>query len=387
MKLFMDTAGDNMAAFSTHLYDGINVTGQDTKRSGSNSEAILDLIENYSFVKWGKIKPHAISEYGAIESGYPANVYSEVASAQTLRSINHILFNLLDREDRMLTSIPFITGKATWHITAANNFQPYTPTLWIPTNIGEPTPNGWRYSPRIHFYELWKDVKGKRVLIKSDNPDVQTQAFVDGNKLFVALSNLDDAPQTVNLNMISGVSNLTNMKIKSLKVYDFEMPDMRTENTAQAPSKIDLIKDETVVLEYTFDNIITFNNALKGINYYTEKHLQTINANSPISYTFNNVATGDGFATLRMSLGRKHNVTKKPKITVNGIEITVPTNYQGYNQANRDDFFGMIEIPFTAHLLKTTNNITIEFPDTGGRISSLILNVEKFNVAKNSMSI
>jgi len=46
-KMFMDTAGAYMDGFATHLYDGINVAGQDSLRSGSNSEAILDMIEAY----------------------------------------------------------------------------------------------------------------------------------------------------------------------------------------------------------------------------------------------------------------------------------------------------------------------------------------------------
>ena len=52
MKMFMDVAGEYMHGFSTHLYDGINVIGKETKRSGSNMEAILDLIESYSYEKW-----------------------------------------------------------------------------------------------------------------------------------------------------------------------------------------------------------------------------------------------------------------------------------------------------------------------------------------------
>ncbi|AUP80577.1 T9SS type A sorting domain-containing protein [Flavivirga eckloniae] len=386
MKMFMDTAGDNMYGFSTHLYDGINITGQDTKRSGSNSEAILDLIENYSFIKWGAIKPHAITEYGAIEKGYGPD-YSEIASSQTMISINHILFNLLDRQDRLANSIPFMVGKATWHITAANNYQPYTPALWIPTNIGDPTPAGWKYSPRIMFYELWKDVKGKRVLIKSDNPDIQTHAFVDGNKMYVALSNLDENEQTVDLQMISDIPNFVDVKTKALKVYVNAMPDLSINTTTTAPSTITLIKDETVVLEYNFSDPVVFDNALRAKNYYTLDYLQAINANTPIIYNFNDVTTGDGYATLRMSIGRKHNVSKQPIVKVNGQNIPMPVNWRGYDQVGRDDFFGMIDIPFPANVLNTNNEVSIEFPDSGGRISSLILTVEKFDTAKNRVSV
>jgi len=57
MKRFMDIAGEHVDAISVHLYDGINA-GQGTSnfRSGSNSEAILDLIEAYSAIKFGSIK-------------------------------------------------------------------------------------------------------------------------------------------------------------------------------------------------------------------------------------------------------------------------------------------------------------------------------------------
>ncbi|WP_299556432.1 T9SS type A sorting domain-containing protein [Seonamhaeicola sp.] len=385
MKLFMDIAGDNMYAFSTHLYDGINVTGQDTKRSGSNSEAILDLIENYSYIKWGTIKPHAITEYGAIEEGY-GDDYSDIASAQTMASINHILFNLLDREDRLVNSIPFITGKATWHITEANNWQPYQAVLWKPTNIGEPVPDGWEYTPRIHFYELWKDVKGKRTFIRSDNPDVQTHAFLDtnSNKLYVCLSNLDDATQTVNLTYLSSMADISEVKIKALKIYPQALPDMSETMVNDAPDSIDLIKDETVVLEYTFNNSITFDNALRTKHYYTQNYLQPITANSVITYNFNNVTIGNGFGTLRMAIGRKHNVSKAPVVKINGITVDVPDNWKGYDQANRDDFFGMIEIPFQASLLKENNEVTLEFPDTGGRVSSLILSVDLLDNADDS---
>lgn len=378
MKMFMDTAGENMFGFSTHLYDGINVTGQDTKRSGSNSEAILDLIENYSYVKWGIIKPHAITEYGAIEKGYGDN-YSDIASAQTLISINHILFNLLDRQDNLVNSIPFITGKATWHINAANNYQPYQAVLWKPTNIGAPTPAGWEYTPRINFYELWKEVKGKRVLNKSNNPDVQTQAFVNGNKMFLALNNLDEVEQTVNLTMLSSLSDLVDVRIKALKIYTNALPEMTDVTTTEAPNDIVLIKDETVVLEYTFSNPVAFDNAIRTKRYYAVNHLQPINANSPIPYSFNNVSLGGGYASLRMSIGRKHNVSKKPIIKINDKIIEVPDNWKGYDQANRDDFFGMIEIPFSSLLLKENNTVTVEFPDNGGRISSLILITEIFD--------
>ncbi|MBD0403752.1 carbohydrate-binding protein [Flammeovirga sp. EKP202] len=380
MKMFMDVAGADMDAFSTHLYDGVNVTGQNNQRSGSNSEAILDLIETYSHTKWGTVKPHAITEYGAIASGYGDN-YSDVASIQTVRSINHMLFNLLDRENKIEISIPFITDKSLWHLTAANNYQPYSAALFIPTNLGQPNVAGWKYAPKIHFYELWKNVKGNRVHVATDNPDIQIQGFADGNKLYVALNNLDDANQTVNLDFASGLGGFQNVTKKSLKIYDTTAPVMNISTSSTAPGSITLIGGETVVFEYQFSSAITFDNTIRDRKYYTSKHLQAINANTTINFNFNTVQTGTGLASLQMGIGRKHNKSKNPTIKINGTTVTVPNNWKGYDQTDRSDFFGVIEIPFDISLLQASNTVSVTFPDGGGHISSMILEVKKYDQA------
>jgi len=52
MKKFVDIAGADIDAISIHPYDGVNQVGQANGRSGSNSEAILDLIETYTAQKF-----------------------------------------------------------------------------------------------------------------------------------------------------------------------------------------------------------------------------------------------------------------------------------------------------------------------------------------------
>ena len=110
MKMFIDRAGEYMDGLSVHLYDGINIVGKSSRRSGSNSEAILDLMENYSFIRLGKVLPLAVTEYGGIDN--TSKGYHPIASVRTVASFNHILFNLLEREDKMLISIPFVSDKA-----------------------------------------------------------------------------------------------------------------------------------------------------------------------------------------------------------------------------------------------------------------------------------
>lgn len=376
MKMFMDVAGEHMDAFATHIYDGINVTGADSKRSGSNSEALLDLIETYSYTKWGFVKPHAITEFGGIEKGFGDN-YSDIRSVQSIKSINHILFNLLDRENNMMIAVPFIGSKATWHITEANDYQPYGSVLWRPKELGVPINSNteWIFTPRVHFFDLWQDVQGNRVHVNSNNPDIQTHAFVDNDKLYLALSNLDEKNLSVDLQRFEEQDDISSVRIKSLKIWDDKNPVYSDETQTTAPTKITLIPDETVVLEYLFNDIISFTNTIRNTKYYTSQHLKAITGS--VKFNFNGVDIGNsgGVANLRMSIGRKHNKSKNPVVRLNGNQITVPNNWAGGDQANRDDFFGMITIPVPFEYLKDDNEVSIQFSDSDGRVSSVVLQI------------
>ena len=379
MKMFMDEAGQDVDVFSTHIYDGINQIGQETRRSGSNMEAILDLIETYSYVKWGIIKPHAITEFGGIENGE----YNDIMNVQSIRSQNSILFGLLERTDRVEIAIPFTTGKSKWHITEENNYMPYKAVLYKPIPIGVPLEQvtDWEYTNRIHFYDLWKDVSGDRILIQSDNKDVLVQAFLDGNKLYVALNNLDDFDQPINLNLNGNLPNILELTIKSLIIHPDADPDYTIQTSSELLETYGLKKNETVVLEYTFSEAITFDNVIQSERYYSTTYLQPIQANNPINYNFNNInlVGNSGYAMLAMSIGRKHDRSKSPTVIVNGVSIPVPSNWKGYNQTNRGDFFGTIEIPVPIDVIQESNSVSITFEDSNGHLSSLVLNVASYD--------
>jgi len=372
MKLFLDIAGENLDGISYHLYDGINQAGQDNKRSGSNNEAIMDLIENYSFSRWGFIKPHAITEYGGIAK----KEYSDIKNVQSIRSQNNMIFGLLDREDRLDISLPFTEGKATWHLTKANNYLPYKAVLWKPINMGVPKNEitGWEYTDRIYFYDLWKSVEGKRVKISTSNPDIQTQAFVKGNKLYLALNNLDDLAQEVTIDFQSLGREIKQIHKKSLTVYKEKVPVFENKKLKKSTKTLEIKFGETIVLEYTFKKAIEFKAQIVKKRYYSLNYLEPITSNKAIDFEYSKVNTDLESASLSMSIGRKHKRSKQPIVKVNGTVVEIPTNWEGYDQSNRKDFFGMIEIPVPVNLLKKNNTVSVSFPDSTGHLSTLVLN-------------
>ncbi|BDD02326.1 T9SS type A sorting domain-containing protein [Persicobacter psychrovividus] len=381
MKMFMDVAGEYMDAFATHIYDGINVKGDHTLRSGSNSKAILDMIETYSMIKWGKVKPHAITEFGGIEQGY-GDHYSDLRSVQSIKSINHIMMELIEREDRVDLAIPFITGKAIWHINPENNYEPYGAALKVPIDgqIGQPVgPNTkWRFTPRIHFFALWSDVKGKRISNISSDPDIQTQAFLDDNKVHLILNNLDDKNQkSIDLRFINGLGNFDEVTQKALKIYDTEMPVYTEETLSIAPQALNMEAGETVVLTYTMNTALQPNNSIHYKTYYNENQIVEIIDGRKMIYQMNGVdlMAGSGEATLQIGINRNHALSKQPRMLFNGHAVTVPTNWAGSDQQYRDSFFGVIDVPIPMSLVKENNTVEITFDDYGGAISTMILRV------------
>lgn len=381
MKQFMDVAGPHVDSFSIHPYDGVNVTGANNERSGSNLESLLDLIETYSSFKWNTVKPITISEYGGIESGY-GDTYTDLRSAQSLLSQNKMLMQLLDRQDRLLTTIPFNTGKAAWHYNAANNWNPYGATILRPdpTSIVDGKPTNFFWTKRADIYRLWSDVQGSRVKVETTNPDIQVNAFVNGNKAYVALNSLAEAWETVDLDFVNSLGTITNVRQKLLVVRQSTEPTY-TDTTITAPASYAMEPGTTVVWEYTFAAPVGFDGTLDTKHHYAPEHLVNIIANQNNIFSFNGVTAQNGKSVIRMSLGRAHGASLAPTVLLNGTAVNVNLNWKGGNQATRDSFFGAIEIPVDNALLQVNNVVTVTFPDAGGQIASMVLQVNNDSTA------
>ena len=228
---------------------------------------------------------------------------------------------------------------------------------------------------------MWKDVEGKRINITSNNPDIQVNAFSKKGKVYIAINSLADDSQKVALDFLNKSEDLIkNITLRRLYLNTSGVPKLVFFTNITSLNEIDLKVGETVILEcdvdqYEFENSITEN------NYYTKTYLQDIEANKTLSFTIENASIGKkGSASLHMGIARDHNLSKQPKILINGKPVEVPTNWAGYDQKPRKQFFGVINIPFDIKLLKEGNNeVEITFPDQGGKVSSVILNVEKYN--------
>ena len=177
----------------------------------------MDLVEHYSFLQLGEVKPFNISEYGCLRvgNGFP---YEHGETWRCTRSYNTILMQLLERPDRILQAIPFMVLKAEW---GRKDGFPYPKRLLYDVDELKGRPKDkdgpWEYTRRIYFWELWKEVNGTRVDTTASDPDIQADAYVNGTEAYLIVSSLDHTgPQTVQLNQMGASSDQLHITVKHL---------------------------------------------------------------------------------------------------------------------------------------------------------------------------
>ncbi|MEO0793886.1 MAG: beta-agarase [Verrucomicrobiota bacterium] len=372
-KTFMDIAGENMDFFSYHVYDGVNVEGTPRDRTGSNSEAIMDLIDTYSHIKFGVAKPLMITEYGKIPEGNMGMMdYSPARSGGMLYSINGQNMTYMDHPDRLLKTIPFVLGKALWTYSLKGTGEPGQANpflLWRRTAEGN-----FVTTDLMLFYEFWKGVEGQWRVSQSSNPDVRVHLLNDGNRLWVILANLAHENMLLEL---SGLEDLEPVAITArVLTTNGEQPRVGEMVLPEIPHQMNLLPGMGAMIIVDLPEPVGIRGRVAEHRVYATDYLKDINSGEPIEFTFVDTPTGAGGAILRLSPGRELGKQVLPdSIEFNGYDLQIPDNWAGDDQAGRANFFGMIEVPVPMEYVREENTVEIIYPDTGGKVACVVLQV------------
>ncbi len=381
-KQFIDLAGADMDFWSVHLYDFPCKVERDKSvvpkwRKGSNIEATLDLLEQYSMMKFNKLTPLVITEYSCSAHEIRFDPWTPYRDWLYVKSANSMLMTFMEHPQSVELAIPFFTLKSEWGKKEHPNGHPYRSRLMRQQHEAEGEEGDkWVYTDFVHFYEMWRDIRGKRVDITADNIDIQTHAFVNKNKVYVIANNLTPEKNHLNINLIEQTGNA----IKSIKLKKYHNPKgdrgVIEESTYTKNKPIEIGGEGMVVIEYTYKKPIKLSRTSEEVKYYAKEYYKQIKASEENIFNINSVSTNDSSrAVLRVSIARSHNMEIKPTVTVNGTKITVPDNYRGVPQTYRTRFYGMLDIPIDAKLLKKDNKIAVKYDSDGGQIASVTMRV------------
>ncbi len=390
-KAYIDNCGSNLDFYAIHLYDfnekestvggGENTGGYlKVRRRGSNLEATLDMIEQYSAMTLGAPKPFVVSEYGGRARNLESGTWSAFRDWQTIKSLSSMLLSFADRPHLIDKTIPFIMLKEEWHGTTPTTVHPWR----LMRRQDEPASftGGWVYTEMVKFYRLWSDVKGTRVYIQPSDVDIQTDAYVDGDKAYIILNNLDTSAQTLNLNLFEdGGNTLLNVRVKNM-YWNGSAVAIDETNHPGGLAQVQLQPEGTAVLEYTFQDSVAIAKTSSETKHYATTYLQSISAGVPRLFAIDGVATSAyGEAVLRLGIGRSKTLSKQPTVLFNGTPLSVNPDFMGHEGDDRSTFFGELDIPVPYHLIQPSNTVSVTFSDTGGHISSVALRAYAFSEA------
>ena len=376
-KLFMDTSGDRMDFWSIHYYD-FNLDGSNLQkiRRGSYLEGTFDMIDQYSMLSYGETKPYVISEYGGRALSLESQPWSPYRDWLTMKSFTGMLLQFSERPQDVLSAIPFVIVKALWGIQA--NGSPY-PWRLMRKNNELPGQTGvhYVYTEMVKFFQLWSDVRGIRIDTRSTDPDIQCNAYVDGNKMYLILNNLYFTDKEVDLNIIElHNGQIQNVRVKNLYYNESISTPQLDETNHSSLGSVTLGAEGSAIIEFTYAQDVIIDELVDETKYFAETYLQPIVPFVEQSFQINNIEEGTfGEAVLRLGMGRPHGSSLQPTVTVNGFEVQVPENYMGYDQAQKTSWFGVIEIPVPLYYLQENNEVKVRFNDEGGHISTILMRV------------
>ncbi len=388
-KLFMDIAGENMDFISLHLYDfpifpgGTGGSLMQRYRKGSNLEATFDMLNQYSMITEGEIKPLMISEYSAQTHALDNGPWVPYRDWLIIKSANAMMMQFMARADQIEMAIPFYTVKAEWGRKAAD--IPYPSRLMRQKKEAEgDSGEEWVYSELIDFFELWKDVKGERLYTSSTDQDLLVDAYAEGDTHYLVLTNLDFVEQAFSVSLPDNLQP-GSISVKHLhlgddgKTENQRAPDVETTSATDFSDTLVIGPEASMVISFTVQNIVDHYQVTKRFE-YADSYKKAITAGENINFSFSDIAAPDqGKLTLRISVGREHGLSLSPTVSLNGQTLTVPDDIRGDDQflggKGRQTFFGTLEIPVPLELLDINNELTLNFSDTGGFVSSAVLEV------------
>ncbi|MFI3269203.1 MAG: hypothetical protein SNG14_01650 [Rikenellaceae bacterium] len=381
---FVDIAGEEIDFWSIHLYD-FPVFGGGGKvkkmRKGSNMEATMDMIEQYSQMKFGRVKPLMISEYGAQTHKFNRRPWMPYRDWLKIASMNGMMMQFMQRANNINIAMPFYMLRSDWGYNPQTGL-PHTSRIMRREGEPESFTGDYIFGDAILFYQLWQGVRGVRVESSVSNVDLQSDCYIDGKRVYLILNNLDYEQMDVDLKLNGVGKGAKSIELRELYLEggDENGKEGKAVLRVTKPKSIERLTlggEATAIIVYEFAKEVQINKLMEETKYYATDYLKEISwAKRAIEFEINDVKKSEqGRAVLRIGLGRAHGKSLKPKLLVNGTEVSIPDNVRGDDQKMRETFFGVLEIPVEWSLIKENNKISLTFPDDGGAVSTVTMQV------------
>ena len=386
LRKFMELTEGKMDFYSFHSYDYFKWEEEDFRgriQSGLPLESTLDLVQNYAMNTLGREVDLVISELGGYINVEPKGMYdgerlaAEIAAKHfpedtwenelKKRSIvcfvhvSSIIANIMafiDHPHTVQKTVPFLLPN-TW-----NWDKKYYANLYVPYEYTDTSQ--WVETHMLDFFKLFRGVDGRRVKVIASDPDLQTRAFVDGSKLYLAINNQSWREESVDLYGIAS----DEVEIRRFgRNADFTA--YYTEEASPTPNELTLAGREAVVLVADLGGRRVEEKArVNEIVCYGDKVIQPLNTEFKITVP---VDRKIDYAVLRVGLVRDSGKEHTPMITLNGKALEVPLE-DCADRLDRGEYGTTKLVYLDPADLLAENTVTIAFADgDNGMVGSVVI--------------
>lgn len=350
---FIDIAGSSMDAYSVHLYS----------RMGPNSEAIMDMINNYSSIQLGVARPLMITEFGHLTGGTGT---LEEQFWQNMRGQNSFFFQFLERGGLMGRCIPFNTSSS---------------TSWPSAMLVETSPGSgvWIWSDMIKLYEFWQDFAGERLECVASDPDLLVHAVQEGTAVRVALFNVLDSTTSVDLQYLTGDASIVSADISRLYWGGSNTAVITSASFNPATTSLTLGNYEAVILTLNLSGTPTGQSENEKQTYFGDAMIQSIAAGSPNLVNVNGIDTAKNALKARLRISAGNISSYYPSaILVNGTSVSMPTDQMGVAPSqlviDTADLLAL-EVDVPVGLLAANNTVSVTYSASGGHLAGVVMDV------------
>jgi len=386
-RKFIDNTKCELDFYSFHVYDYVYWKDGDFHgriTSGLPLEGVLDLVPNYTHNAYGKEVEIVVSEHGGYvtgKEGLSAEKTAEMIAKQHfpgsdfewqlrkrsileqvhLRSIVANTLTFMEHPHTVKKAVPFI-------LLNSFGWDPYYyAVLYVPENFKNK--KQWIPTQQMNFYRFFKGLKGRRVKAICNDPDIQTRAFVDGEKLYVVLNNLSGEREKISISM----SDARVMSTRRMGQNSDFTPYLREEPLASARN-IEIGGHEAILLTAEHGKNIRSAKTVDEIPCYGDKVNVAMDGQAMFNIAVQDASNVE-YATLRIGVSRPAGSGKQINIKFNGIHLDVPleTCHNRLDDGKRD-YATCKMIKVNPDMVRIKNKVTVSFADgKAGSIGSVVL--------------
>ena len=380
MKTFIDNTRCGLDFYSFHVYDFLRkketgVGGRIT--SGLPFEGVLDLVEGYTQLTYGKKVPLVISEHGetgpkelmgqlAAEMKFPEEGFAWEMKKRAIHDFVHVssvitnTLAFMDHPATVVKAVPFILFEAPWDPN-------YRSTLYVPNNFKDKS--NMIATNVVFFYRLYRDLKGFRVASTCADPDIQVRALVDGTSLFVVLNNLSNLEKRLELTLPES-ARLVLRRFGPRQ----DMTPFLDESEPVSLNGLTLKGRETILIKAESKAPFLPARTVNELSFYGDK--TRVQAQQPARITVQvpdpkNVRS----AQLRIGVSRPSNKGSNLKVVFNGKDLAVPQEGCAERLTDEKGEYASCKlIPLDPATLLKTNEVEVLFPDGNpGAIGAVVI--------------